>query len=155
MHLAHESGAYDGGLDFTHWERFLYWLKIELLLNSDSTVMLVRIRLRHGPTVRQKARKNRHIALASAALLTPAALTAFVLSMWRLGADLGFARSFAIHTGILSHWQVWLAISVAIQFIAVVLNRYGNPEPEIHELEIGNKKPEAAGSESPAVVRPL
>ncbi len=117
--------------------------------------MLVRIRLQRGPTVRQKARKNRHVALASAALLTPAAVTAFVLSMWRLGADLGFARSFAIHTGILSHWQVWLAISVATQFLAVVLNRYGNPEPEIHDLEVGKKKSETANPNPEAVTRTL
>ena len=65
---------------------------------------------------------------------------AFVLSMWRLGSDLGFARSFAIHTGILSHWQVWLAISVAIQFLAVILNRYGGPEPPPVELEVGKKE---------------
>lgn len=90
--------------------------------------MVVRIRLQRGPTVRAKKRKNRHVALASAGLLTPAALTAFVLSMWRLGADLGITRSFAIETGILSHWQVWLAISVVIQFVAVVLNRYGTAE---------------------------
>ncbi|MGA2602167.1 MAG: hypothetical protein ABSH09_34815 [Bryobacteraceae bacterium] len=117
--------------------------------------MQVRIRFQHGPTVRQKARKNRHVALASAALLTPAAVTAFVLSMWRLGADLGFARSFAVHTGILSHWQVWLAISVAIQFLAVVLNRYGNPEPEIHDLEIGGTKSESANSNREAATRTL
>ncbi len=92
--------------------------------------MLVRIRLHGGPKVRQTKRKNRHIALASAALLTPAAVMAFVLSMWRLGSDLGFARSFAIRNGILSHWQVWLAISVAIQFVSVLLNRYGNPGPD-------------------------
>ena len=73
--------------------------------------MRVRIRLQQGPRIQQKRRKNRHIALASAALLTPGALAAFVLSMWRLGADLGFARSFAIGDGIFSHWQVWLAIS--------------------------------------------
>jgi hypothetical protein len=101
--------------------------------------MVVRIRLKRGPKVRRKQRKNRHVALASAALLTPAAVMAFVLSMWRLGADIGFTRSFAIHTGIFSHWQVWLAISVAIQFIAVVLNRYGKPSPEIQELELGKK----------------
>jgi hypothetical protein len=74
--------------------------------------------------------------------------------MWRLGADLGFARSFAIQTGILSHWQVWLAISVAIQFVAVVLNRYGNPEPEIHELEIGTQKAGPTASKTEAVTRP-
>src|SRR5271165_6712395 len=155
MHFAHEACAYDGGPDFTHWKCFLYWLKIELLLNSDSTVMQVRIRFQHGPTVRYKTRKNRHVALASAALLTPAAVTAFVLSMWRLGADLGFARSFAVHTGILSHWQVWLAISVAIQFLAVVLNRYGNPEPEIHDLEIGGEKSESVDSNREAATRSL
>jgi len=75
--------------------------------------------------------------------------------MWRLGADLGFARSFAVHTGILSHWQVWLAISVAIQFLAVVLNRYGNPEPEIHDLEIGAKKSGNANANHEAATRTL
>ena len=101
--------------------------------------MLVRIRLHGGPKVLRKKRKNRHVALASAALLTPAAVMAFVLSMWRLGSDLGFTRSFAIRTGILSHWQVWLAISVAIQFVAVLLNRYGGPEPAVQEPDVRKK----------------
>jgi len=52
---------------------------------------------------------------------------AFVLCLWRLGADIGFARSFVIHTGVLSHWQVWLALALGLQFIAVILNRYGRP----------------------------
>lgn len=97
--------------------------------------MLVRIRLLRGPTVRIKKRKNRHIALASAALLTPAAVTAFVLSMWRLGADVGFASTFAISDGVLSHWQTWLAISVAVQFLAVLLNRYGKTEQKESKVE--------------------
>ena len=104
--------------------------------------MVVRIRLKRGPKVRLKKRKNRHVALASAALLTPAAVVAFVLSMWRLGADIGFTSSFAIHTGILSHWQVWLAISVAIQFLAVLLNRYGRPGPEIHTVDLAKTSSE-------------
>ena|SRR5438876_239371 len=102
--------------------------------------MLVRIRLRGGPKVRRKTRKNRHVALASAALLTPAAVMALVLSIWRLGSDLGFAGAFAIPTGILSHWQVWLAISVAVQFLAVLLNRYGSPEPEAPKPQAGKKE---------------
>ena len=73
---------------------------------------------------------------------------AFVLSMWRLGSDLGFARAFAIRSGILSHWQVWLAISVAIQFLAVLLNRYGNPEPETTVVEM--KEPRAEPIREPA-----
>jgi hypothetical protein len=102
--------------------------------------MLVRIRLHGGPKVRRKKHKNRHVALASAALLTPAAAMAFVLSMWRLGSDLGFARAFAIRSGILSHWQVWLAISVAIQFLAVLLNRYGGSEAVVREPQVGKKE---------------
>jgi hypothetical protein len=104
--------------------------------------MVVRIRLKRGPKVRHTRRKNRHVALASAALLTPAAVVAFVLSMWRLGADMGFTSSFAIHTGVFSHWQFWLAISVAVQFLAVVLNRYGKPAPEIQNLEIAKTSTE-------------
>ena len=67
---------------------------------------------------------------------------AFVLSMWRLGSDLGFAGPFAIRSGILSHWQVWLAISVAIQFIAVLLNRYGTPEQEPAVVEMRETRAE-------------
>lgn len=115
--------------------------------------MLVRIRLQRGPTIRAKKRKNRHVALASAALLTPSAVTAFVLSMWRLGADLGITRAFAIQTGILSHWQVWLAISVAIQFLAVLLNRYGASETVVREVEAGEKK-ERAEDDTLAVAGP-
>jgi len=115
--------------------------------------MLVRIRLQRGPTIRPKKRKNRHVALASAALLTPSAVTAFVLSMWRLGNDLGITRSFAIRTGLLSHWQVWLAISVAIQFLAVLLNRYGTPETMVREAETTDKKAQAE-DESLAVAGP-
>ncbi len=125
MNFPHKTGTDYGCFDFAHGK-------------LDSTVMLVRIRLRSGPRVApRKRRKNRHIALASAALLTPAAVMAFVLGVWRLGADLGFTRAFAIQGGLLSHWQVWLAISVAIQFLAVVLNRYGgSAQAEMHDLEI-------------------
>jgi hypothetical protein len=116
--------------------------------------MRVRIRLKRGPKVRYKKRKNRHVALASAALLTPAAVMAFVLSMWRLGNDIGFTRSFAIHTGIFSHWQVWLAMSIVIQFLAVVLNRYGKPPAEVQELDIAKKSAEAEKVEPLVDTRP-
>lgn len=117
--------------------------------------MVVRIRLKRGPKVRRTRRKNRHVALASAALLTPAAVVAFVLAMWRLGADIGFTSSFAIHNGIFSHWLVWLAIAVAVQFLAVLLNRYGKPAPEIQNLDLPKKSAEEVESlaESKAVMR--
>jgi hypothetical protein len=87
--------------------------------------MLVRIRFGNGPKVGKKARKNRRIALGIASLLTPAAALASVLALWRIAADLNWTSSFAIPTGLFSHWQVWLGAAVLLQFCAHVLNRYG------------------------------
>jgi hypothetical protein len=87
--------------------------------------MLVRIRLGKGPRVGRKRRKNQRLALAGAVMLTPAAVVAAVLALWRLAADLHFAASFAIHRGLFSHWQVWLACAVLLQTVSRLLNRYG------------------------------
>lgn len=87
--------------------------------------MKVRIRLSTGSTIKKTTGKNRNAALAIAALVTPATLLAFVLASWRMSADLGFTSAFPITTGLLSHWQVWLAIALAAQFLTIALNRYG------------------------------
>jgi hypothetical protein len=88
--------------------------------------MVVRIRLDSGTTrVRQKRRKNRHVALALAALLIPAAVMAYVLVVWRLAADLAIAGQFPISNGLFSHWQVWLTLAASLQLCATGLNRYG------------------------------
>jgi NADH:ubiquinone oxidoreductase subunit 4 (subunit M) len=57
------------------------------------------------------------------ALLTPASLLAFVLAAWRLGADLGFTGEFVIYQGLFSHWIVWAAVGMGIQFSANTLKR--------------------------------
>jgi hypothetical protein len=87
--------------------------------------MVVRIRFRQGPKVSNKRRKNKRIALAVAALLPPVSVCAGVLSLWRLAADLNWTASFAISSGIFSHWQVWMGAAVLLQLGARVLNRYG------------------------------
>lgn len=87
--------------------------------------MQLRIRLRQGPQLKQKRSPNRQAALALSALLTPAALMAFVLASWRIGADLRWTDPFAISDGIFSHWQVWIAVGITLQLCAVALNRYG------------------------------
>jgi hypothetical protein len=56
-------------------------------------------------------------------LLTPVALTGYVLAFWRLAADLGWTSDFFISRGPLSRWQVWLALAVATQFGARELQR--------------------------------
>jgi hypothetical protein len=87
--------------------------------------MVVRIRLgrRRRPGI--KRAQNRRIALGISALLTPAALAALVLAVWRLGADLNLTSSFAIPSGLFSHWQVWMAAAALLELCAFALNRYG------------------------------
>jgi hypothetical protein len=97
--------------------------------------MRVTIRLRQGRKLKRKLRKNQHVALAFAALLTPGALMACVLGLWRLGSDLGAAGQFAIASGFFSHWQVWLGASAILQIVATLLNRYGRPEPDLPKSE--------------------
>jgi hypothetical protein len=93
--------------------------------------MVIRIRLGSGTKVRQKRRKNQHVALAMASLLTPAAVMACVLAFWRLAADMNATGQFPISNGLFSHWQIWLATSGSLQFCATLLNRYGKPQAAI------------------------
>jgi hypothetical protein len=60
-----------------------------------------------------------------AALLPPLALTAGLLAAWRIAADLKWAGTFAISSGLFSHWQVWMGAAVALQACSYILNRYG------------------------------
>jgi hypothetical protein len=69
--------------------------------------------------------QNRRLALAAASLITPAALMAGVLGVWRIGADLKWTNGFAIASGLFSHWQVWLGVAFVLQLCAHILNRYG------------------------------
>jgi hypothetical protein len=86
--------------------------------------MIVRIRLKSGRPIQRKRGKNRHVASGLAALLTPLALMAYVLGLWRLASDMGAAGEFGI-TGLFSHWQVWIPVAVLLQMTAAALNRYG------------------------------
>jgi hypothetical protein len=87
--------------------------------------MIVRVRLQRGPRIRRQGGKNRHVALAFAALLAPGALIAYALGLWKLGSDLGVMDSFAIPAGLFSHWQVWIALGFTLHAGALALNRYG------------------------------
>lgn len=86
--------------------------------------MIVRIHLRYGHPLRRTRGKNRQLALASGALLIPAALMAYVLGFWRLASDLGVTNEFAIR-GLFSHWQIWIVTAGVLHVAAGVLNRYG------------------------------
>lgn len=87
--------------------------------------MIVRLRFHTGPRIRKTRGKNRHVASAVAALMWPGVLTAYVLTLWALGAQIQVTGSFGISRGIFSHWQVWMATALSLHLAAVVLNRYG------------------------------
>jgi hypothetical protein len=75
-------------------------------------------------------------ALAVSALLTPVAVIALVFGMWRIGEDVGWTGDFVISNGLFSHWQVWIALAIALQALSSMLSRpeaiqkSENPGPE-------------------------
>ena len=85
--------------------------------------MQVRIRFGRGRQVQRRKGKNRRMALALSALLTPAAVMASALGVWRLAADMKWTGEFGIASGIFSHWQVWLALGIVLQLMSFRLNR--------------------------------
>jgi hypothetical protein len=89
--------------------------------------MVVRIKFAKGRKLAH-GRKNRHVALATAALLTPATFVTTVLAVWRVAADLHIAGQFAIDSGIFSHWQSWLGAAVLLHLCSRALNRYGRQD---------------------------
>ena len=101
--------------------------------------MKVRFRFREGRRVSRRRGKNRRLAAAVGALLIPMALMAYVLGLWRLASDLGVAGEFAI-TGLFSHWQVWIAVALALSFAASALNRYGRGG-ELEEARVATPFP--------------
>lgn len=56
-------------------------------------------------------------------LLTPVVLTGYVMAAWRLGADLDLFGEFFISKGLLSRWQVWLALTAAAHVAVRHLNK--------------------------------
>jgi hypothetical protein len=87
--------------------------------------MVVRMRFGRGRQVYRAKGKNRRLALALSALLTPGAVMASVLGFWRLAADMKWTGEFGIASGLFSHWQVWLGCAALLQWGAWGLNRYG------------------------------
>jgi hypothetical protein len=86
--------------------------------------MVVRIRFPKGSRVEQRAGKNAHIAAMAGGIMTMASVACLMLAAWRLTADLNWTDEFFIRTGLLSHWQIWLALTIATSTASVRLWRY-------------------------------
>jgi hypothetical protein len=67
------------------------------------------------------------------ALLTPAAVVALVMAMWRVSADLGWASTFLIGGGLFSHWQVWIALSIGLKTLSSTLIAWGSRTAKFSE----------------------
>jgi len=81
-----------------------------------------------GAKVGKGRRKNKRLASVAAALLSPAAVMAAAFAVWRVTADMNLTSSFAITSGLFSHWQVWLAAAAILQICSRLLNRYAKTE---------------------------
>lgn len=78
--------------------------------------MVVRIRIKRMPRVQD-------VFAGAAGLLTLGAVVCFIMSAWKLMADMGVAGNFAISAGVFSHWQVWLATAIALQLFSFRIAR--------------------------------
>ncbi len=86
--------------------------------------MIVRIRFGRGRVLTHRRVKNGRAALLFASLLTLVSISIGILGSWRLCEDLGFAGDFVFQSGLLSHWQVWMASAAVIQYASWRLTRY-------------------------------
>jgi len=86
--------------------------------------MIVRIRFGRGRVVSRRKGKNGQAARLLASLLNLVSISFGIFGFWRLGQDLGFAGDFVFLTGLLSHWQVWMALGAATQYGCWRLTRY-------------------------------
>ena len=75
-----------------------------------------------------------------AALLTPVAVLAGVLGVWRLGADPGWTNQFFIANGLLSHWQAWFAVAIGVHTSARNLKKWLELQGSVAESVAATRK---------------
>jgi hypothetical protein len=73
--------------------------------------------------VRKYIGDPKQFPLLAGQLMGPIALTGYILAAWRLGADMNWLGEFFISKGLLSKWQVWLALAAATQVAAAQMRR--------------------------------
>jgi hypothetical protein len=106
--------------------------------------MVVKIRFGRGAVVSHRSRKNRRIARLAASLLTLVSISCASLGIWRIGTDLEWAGDFVFTGGLLSHWQVWIAATIAVQYVSWRLGRYaGNAIAPAAEADLTGDSTEA------------
>lgn len=84
--------------------------------------MNLRIRFPQGRKITRTSIRQREIAAVAGSLITPACVMAYVVAIWRLAADIGIAAGSSLQ-GLFFHWQIWLALGLALQFGGPTINR--------------------------------
>lgn len=80
------------------------------------------------PALERMQRAERDLRPWVEFLLRPLAVTAYTLAFWRLAADMNWLGEFFISSGLLSRWQVWLAMAIAIHMAAAYLAQQDREE---------------------------
>ena len=91
------------------------------------TTSNVALKLQHG--IHRTVAISEEVSTFVAIVLSPAALISLVLGIWRIGADLGWTDEFLIPNGLFSHWQVWIALAIALEAVAATFSR-SNPKAQ-------------------------
>jgi len=72
-------------------------------------------------SINQAIASSARAAALIVALMTPAAVIALALGLWRLTADLGWTEEFLVSGGFFSHWQVWIVLAIVMKRAASAL----------------------------------
>jgi hypothetical protein len=101
--------------------------------------MVVKVRFGRGAVVSRRSGKNRRLARLAASVLTLVSISCAALGIWRLGGDLAWTGDFVFSGGFLSHWQVWVAAAIGVQYLSWRLASYAGQaiaqEPEVAPAE--------------------
>jgi hypothetical protein len=103
-----------------------------VVTRTSENIIKSQLRLEAVPAALAKI-FSRQLANTLIALLTPAAVVAFVMGLWRVCADLGWAGAFLIADGFFSHWQVWIALAMALKMLSSTLIAWGSRTAKFSE----------------------
>jgi hypothetical protein len=103
------------------------WIRTASALAEASSILVAKLQFQWKRTVATSAQA----ADVLVALMTPAAVVVLVLGLWRLAADLGWTEVFPISTGFFSHWQVWMALAIALKFGGSALAAKMSPNRQV------------------------
>jgi hypothetical protein len=93
-------------------------VRVQSVLSRASSGSAAKLQAPLGGALATTLTLARQLPNILVALLTPAALVALAMGLWRISADLDWAGAFPITAGFFSHWQVWIALAIALKMLS-------------------------------------